>query len=172
METSLGEVEIALFHSQAPITVSNFLRYIDSGSYTNGNFYRVVRKDNDNGNPKITVIQGDVADTKQQFDPIAFESTKQTGILHLDGTLSMARLGPDTATSAFFICVGPQPALDFGGKRNPDLQGFAAFGRVTKGMEIVRKINQSRDAKATEDPYLAGQMLKHPVVILSMQRKN
>ncbi|MBI3721615.1 MAG: peptidylprolyl isomerase, partial [Fimbriimonas ginsengisoli] len=97
----------------------------------------------------------------QDFAPIKLERTNETGILHLRGTISMARDGPDTATSDFFICIGDQPSLDFGGKRNPDGQGFAAFGRVTKGMEVVKKIQTW--------PSL-GQALRPVVVIFSVSR--
>lgn len=95
--------------------------------------------------------------------PIAHESTRQTGILHKDGVISMARWRPGTATSEFFICVGDQPELDYQGKRNPDLQGFAAFGKVTAGMDVVNKIHQLP---------VAGQILDPPVKILKISRLN
>ncbi|MEI8648955.1 peptidylprolyl isomerase [Paraglaciecola sp. Hal342] len=85
---------------------------------------------------------------------MSLETTKYTSLKHQDGTLSMARGGPNTATQEFFICVGDQPALDFGGKRNPDGLGFAAFGRVISGMDIVRKIQRNRQTKAVEDPHI------------------
>ncbi|HUR36217.1 MAG TPA: peptidylprolyl isomerase, partial [Terriglobales bacterium] len=98
---------------------------------------------------------------KNGMEPIALERTTATGLKHVDGAISMARDGPDTATSDFFLCVGPQPELDFGGKRNPDGQGFAAFGRVTKGMDVVRKI-QAAPSK--------GQKLIPPVRIIKIER--
>src|SRR5262249_54775092 len=79
----------------------------------------------------------------QTFPPIPLETTKATGLRHRDGTVSMARMSPNSATSDFFICIGDQPALDFGGKRNPDGQGFAAFGRVVRGTGVVQKIPES-----------------------------
>lgn len=170
MQTSYGEMQIELYADKAPITVANFLRYVDQNAYDGGFFYRVVRQDNDKGNPKITVIQGGANKKFVPFEPIGFESTKQTGINHLDGTLSMARLGPNTATTDFFICVGAQPALDFGAKRHTDGLGFAAFGRVVKGMDVARQINQVKGSNATDDPYLAGQMLAKPVIIQSVKR--
>lgn len=170
MSTSMGDIEIELYQQQAPVTVDNFLRYVDANVYNGGTFYRVVRADNDNGNPQITVIQGDVVKDGKQWPAIELETTKQTGVKHLDGTLSMARNGLVTATSSFFICVGSQPSLDFGGKRVGDGMGFAAFGRVVKGMDVVRRINEIKQAKAEEDPYLKGQMLAHPVVIRSAKR--
>jgi len=145
IETSAGTIEAELDSARAPISVTNFLRYVDARAYDGGRFHRTVRMDNQPGNAvKIEVIQGGVAPDRAARDwpPIALERTSVTGLHHVDGALSMARAGPETATSDFFICIGPQPELDFGGKRNADGQGFAAFGRVTKGMEIVRRIQQ------------------------------
>jgi peptidyl-prolyl cis-trans isomerase A (cyclophilin A) len=165
ISTDLGNIEIELYSEQAPVSVSNFIRYIEAGAFNNGRFYRVVRLDNDNGSPKIEVIQGGANTEFEDFAAIPLETTKQTGITHLDGVLSMARGAPDTATSEFFICIGAQPSLDFGGLRNPDGQGFAAFGRVTKGMHIVKKIHEIREALEVEDNYVKGQMLAQPVTI-------
>ena len=171
MKTSMGDMEIQLYPQQAPITVANFLRYVDAGAYRGGEFYRVVREDNDRGSPKITVIQGGASKSFTEFDPIEFESTAQTGIKHLDGTLSMARLEPNSATHEFFICVGNQPALDFGAKRHSDGLGFAAFGRVIKGMEVAHKINQIRATQSSDDAYLEGQILQQPVIIEQIIRQ-
>lgn len=169
MQTELGNIEIALYSDQAPISSANFLRYVQANGFDGGEFYRVVRLDNDNGTPKIEVIQGGANPEFTDFPPIPLETTKATGIKHLDGTISMARDTPDSATSAFFICIGEQPSLDFGGQRNKDGQGFAAFGRVIKGMDIVRKIHQIRDAAKTDEDYTQGQILQHPVKILSVK---
>jgi peptidyl-prolyl cis-trans isomerase A (cyclophilin A) len=168
--TDLGPIEIDLYVKQAPKSVANFISYIEAGAFDSGRFYRVVRLDNDNGAPKIEVIQGGANTTFTDFAPISLETTQQTGIQHLDGVLSMARGEPNTATSEFFICIGPQPSLDFGGMRNPDGQGFAAFGRVTKGMDIVKKIHLIREALTVEDSYVKGQMLANPVLIRSIKR--
>ena len=170
MQTSMGDMKIELYADAAPISVANFLQYVDKGAYTDGSFYRVVRRDNDKGNPKITVVQGAANEQFTEFAPIELESTQQTGIKHLDGTLSMARLGPNTATHEFFVCIGAQSGLDFAAKRHPDGLGFAAFGRVVEGMDVARRINQIRAAKATDDPYLAGQLLAQPVIIQSVKR--
>ena len=167
--TLLGNIEIELYSEQAPESVTNFINYIEAGAFNTGRFYRVVRLDNDNGSPKIEVIQGGANVEFKEFAAIQLETTKQTGIKHLDGVLSMARGEPNTATSEFFICIGAQPSLDFGGLRNPDGQGFAAFGRVTKGMQIVKKIHQIREALEVEDNYVKGQMLAEPVAILNIQ---
>lgn len=123
-----------------------------------------VKPDNQpNNSIKIEVIQAGInpARAKEQAPPVPLERTSITGLKHVDGTISMARLGPDTATSDFFICIGDQPALDFGGMRNPDGQGFAAFGQVTRGMDIVKRIQQ-----APAD----GQSLKPPVEIIRIRR--
>jgi peptidyl-prolyl cis-trans isomerase A (cyclophilin A) len=142
-QTERGDIEVEIDTVRAPISGNNFLRYVDGGFFTNGSFFRVVRADNQpNDSIKIDVIQGGQAREKrgQGFPPIELERTSVTGIKHVDGTLSMARAGVTSATSSFFICIGPQPALDFGGMRNPDGQGFAAFGRVVRGMDVVRRI--------------------------------
>jgi peptidyl-prolyl cis-trans isomerase A (cyclophilin A) len=144
--TDRGAIEAELFPDRAPATVANFLRYIDAGRYVDGQFHRTVTLNPDNqqnNTVKIEVIQGGASPKfdEQAWPAIALERTRDTGLKHLDGTLSMARAGPDTATSDFFVSLGDQPELDFGGKRNPDGQGFAAFGRVTKGLEVVRKIH-------------------------------
>ena len=143
IKTEFGEIILELYPEQAPITVKNFLRYVDENRYLDAVFYRVVHANNQPNNKiKIEVIQGGLGTEKhpQALPPIPHETTAQTGILHKDGTISMARDEPATAASEFFICIGDQPELDFGGRRNPDGQGFAAFGRVISGMDIVRKI--------------------------------
>ena len=142
--TDLGEVEVELYSQQAPITVTNFLRYVLEGFYRDGEFFRTVTLSNQpDDKVKIQVIQARAAQARQGelLPPIPLERTRDTGLKHLDGTLTMARDGPDTAQDSFSICIGDQPDLDFGGRRNPDGQGFAAFGRVIRGMEVVRKIH-------------------------------
>jgi peptidyl-prolyl cis-trans isomerase A (cyclophilin A) len=114
---------------------------------------------------KIQVLQAEAspARTNEFYPPIRLERTRDTGLQHLDGTLSMARDGPDTAQDSFFICIGDQPELDFGGNRNPDGQGFAAFGKVVSGMDLVRRIH---------DGTAAGQQLTPPVRIQRAIRLN
>ena len=165
IETSFGIIEAELDSVHAPVTVANFLRYVDAHAYDGGRFHRTVRMDNQPANDvKIEVIQGGArADsTRPRWPAVPLERTSVTGLHHTDGVLSMARAGPDTATSDFFVCIGPQPELDFAGKRNADGQGFAAFGRVTKGMDIVRRI-QSQNAEA--------QRLAPPVSIVRIARR-
>ena len=152
IETSLGEITVEIDTINAPVSANNFLKHVDAGTYKNAVFYRVVRMDNQpNNDVKIEVIQGGVFVEVQfeKIEPISHETTKDTGLKHLDGTISMARSTPGTASTEFFICVGNQPELDFGGKRNPDGQGFAAFGQVVKGMDVVRKIQQQKDKNQT-----------------------
>jgi peptidyl-prolyl cis-trans isomerase A (cyclophilin A) len=144
IKTEQGDIMVEIYAKEAPISAGNFLKYVDEGLFINATFYRVVTMGNQPNNEiKIEVIQGglDFTEGSQTLPPIAHETTEKTGILHKDGVISMARLEPGTASSEFFICVGDQPELDFGGKRNPDGQGFAAFGKVVAGMEVVRKIH-------------------------------
>ena len=143
METELGSIQMVLYPDRAPITVSNFLMYVDENRYKDFHFYRVVHMENQPDNDvKIEVIQGGLGFDKHPMElpTILHETTDKTGIRHLNGTLSMARLEPGTASSEIFICINDQPELDFGGKRNPDGQGFAAFGKVISGMDVIRKI--------------------------------
>jgi peptidyl-prolyl cis-trans isomerase A (cyclophilin A) len=146
LRTEAGDITLEIDSVHAPVSAANFLRYLDAGLYRNGRFQRTVTPDNQPNNAvKIEVIQGgmDTTRTAERFPPIALERTSVTGLSHKDAVLSMARGGPDTATDGFFICIGDQPELDFGGNRNADGQGFAAFGRVTAGMDVVRKIQRS-----------------------------
>ena len=175
MTTDLGVVELELYPDKAPVTVANFLRYVDEGRFDGATFYRVVRAGTD-PNPKapIQVIQGGIdsdAHRGQMLPPIAHETTAKTGLSHTDGVISMARDGPGTATSEFFITVGDNTSLDFGGARNPDGQGYAAFGRVTHGMDVVRKIQAQPSDAPTPVTFVKGQILERPVEILSIRRK-
>ena len=149
IETELGNITIELFEKQAPVTTNNFIKYIDEKRYIGTTFYRVVTPKNQPlSKIKIEVIQGGLYEDNhlQALPPIVHESTKETGILHKDGVISMARYEPGTATFEFFICVGDQPSLDFGGGRNSDNHGFAAFGKVIDGMDVVRKIHKQTDS--------------------------
>lgn len=162
IETSAGKIRIELYPEKAPKTVANFLKYVEGKLYDGTTFYRVCTPENEKERPvKIEVIQGGDVPEDKQFEPVLMETTKETGIPHLNGTLSMARDKPNSATSSFFICVNDQPELDFSGKRNPDGHGFAAFGKVTKGMKVVRKIQ----AQNENDQYLIN-----PVKIISIRR--
>lgn len=146
LQTELGDIEVELYAREAPVTVQNFLRYVDGGFFTEGRFFRTVKPDNQPDNKvKIEVIQAEANPARGGglFPPIPMERTRDTGLRHLDGTLSMARDKPDTAQDSFSICIGDQPELDFGGRRNLDGQGFAAFGKVIQGMDVARRIQAS-----------------------------
>jgi peptidyl-prolyl cis-trans isomerase A (cyclophilin A) len=166
IETERGDIQVEVFEEAAPMTAANFLRYVDEGRFAGAFFYRVVTMANQpDDSIKIEVIQGGLGfkENENRLAPIAHETTAVTGLLHTDGTISMARDAPGSASSEFFICVGDQPDLDFGGRRNPDGQGFAAFGRVVDGMDVVRAI-QGQPAD--------GQMLRDVVRIVNVQRLN
>jgi peptidyl-prolyl cis-trans isomerase A (cyclophilin A) len=161
LKTELGTILLEADRDRAPVTAENFLRYVRNGFYDGGRFHRTVTLGNQPGQRvKIEVVQAGIAPSRErdEYPPIPLERTRDTGLRHADGAVSMARAEPDTATSDFFICIGNQPELDFGGRRNPDGQGFAVFGRVVKGMEVVRRI-QAAPAE--------GQTLAPPVAILS-----
>ena len=170
MQTSEGNINVELYPERAPMTASNFLRLVDGGYYDGATFYRVVNPGNDNGKPEISVIQGGRGESESPFAAIEHESTEQSALKHLDGTISMARGDIGTASSEFFICLGAQPGLDFGETRNPDRQGFAAFGRVIAGMEIVRRINGMPARGPAYSAYVEGQILSEPVRIESVRR--
>jgi peptidyl-prolyl cis-trans isomerase A (cyclophilin A) len=173
--TTLGSITLQLHPDKAPLTVANFLRYVDEKRYDGGSFYRVVRLDNQSQNPiKIEVIQGGLRqDSAKMLPTIVQETTQKTGLRHVNGTISLARFAPNSGASEFFICINDQPELDYGGKRNPDGQGFAAFGKVVRGMKIVRKI-QKGPTNALDKPSNAAanpsQYLKDPVLIVSITR--
>lgn len=165
IETEAGDIEAEIDTVHAPITAANFLKYVDAGLFDGGRFFRTVRPENQVDKPvKIAVIQAAGSRDKraQFFPPIPLERTSVTGLSHKDGTLSMARSTPDTARDSFSICVGDQPSLDFGGPRQADGQGFAAFGRVLRGMEVVRKIQMGP---------AEGETLTPPVTILHIKRQ-
>lgn len=173
LSTSLGDIELVVYPQKAPLSAGDFLNYVDRGLYQGAAFYRVVRPDNDNSSPVIEVIQGGLLTETPPTGPIAHETTQYTGIEHLDGTISLARREVGSATAAaFFIAIGDQPSMNFGGSRNPDKQGFAAFGHVAKGMEVVRAIQQIRDTSSYNDSYMKDQILSNPIIIESVKRKN
>ena len=145
-ETEKGSIEMEVDSVRAPVTAANFLKYVDGGFYDGGFVNRAVRPDTTvRHDVEIQLIQfqSNPARRQEQFPAIRMERTSVTGLSHQDGTLSMARGGPDTATSSFSIVIGAQPEMDFGGRRNPDGQGFAAFGRVVRGMDVVKAIQMS-----------------------------
>jgi len=171
VETEKGTIEIEVDPVHAPVTSSNFLKYVEGGFYAGGDVNRAVRPDNTvRHDVEIQVIQFQIARARErdQFPPIPLERTSVTGLKHLDGTVSMARGGPDTATASFFVCIGNQPELDFGGRRNADGQGFAAFGRVVRGMDVVKAIQASHTGAAGA---YGTETLEPPIRILRASRK-
>jgi peptidyl-prolyl cis-trans isomerase A (cyclophilin A) len=170
-ETEKGAIEMEVDAVRAPISAANFLKYVAAKFYDGGSVNRAVRPDNTvRHDVEIQVIQFqiDPVRRREQFPPVALERTSVTGLKHVDGTLSMARNGPDTATASFSIVIGDQPEMDFGGRRNPDGQGFAAFGRIVRGMDVVKAIQASptgqRGAYGTES-------LEPPIKILKAYRR-
>jgi peptidyl-prolyl cis-trans isomerase A (cyclophilin A) len=164
IQTEAGDIVVELYPEKASVTVSNFLRYVDEGRFRTAAFYRVVRVDNQPDDEiQIDVIQGGIGfvESDLRLPPIMHETTQKTGVLHWTGTISMARAEPGTASSEFFICVNDEPNLDFNGRRNPDGQGFAAFGRVVRGMDVVYAIHKMP---------AEGQMLVAPVKISDIRR--
>jgi len=154
IQTPKGNIAVELYIDKAPITAGNFLKVVKEHILDGGSFYRTVRSVNDSNPVKIEVLQGGTQgkDTVPDIKPIEHETTKMTGIKHLDGVISMARSTPGSARAEFFICIGNQPELDFGGRRNPDGQGFAAFGKVIRGMNLVEEIWQGPAAGQNIDP--------------------
>jgi peptidyl-prolyl cis-trans isomerase A (cyclophilin A) len=166
IRTAAGDIEVELYPGKAPKTVAAFLSYIDSGFYKNSSFYRVLNDDNQSSAAdRSQLIQGGIWRTNhrkaESLPGIPHETTQQTHILHEDGTISLARTAPGTATTEFFICVGAQPGFDYGGGNNPDGQGYAAFGKVIKGMDKVRNIYARPENNQSFDP---------PVVIFEIVR--
>jgi len=166
VETALGSFVVAVDPKAAPITTANYLAYVDARQLDGGSVYRIVTLANQTPETthKIEVVQWGMHapdDKPAPRPPIAHESTNQTGLRHLDGTISMARNAPGSATAEFFICIGDQPALDFGGMRNPDGQGFAAFGRVVEGMDVVRALHAQGKPE---------QFLRDPIRVLTVRR--
>ncbi|OQP58425.1 peptidylprolyl isomerase [Niastella populi] len=157
IQTKFGDIEVELYPDQAPKTVTAFLSYVKAGYYNNSSFYRVLNDENQPSNAsKAELIQGGIYKSKPKVHDtltgIPHETTEQTHIQHKRGVISLARLAPGTGTSEFFICLADQPGFDFGGENNADKQGYAAFGKVVKGMEIVNKIYNQREEGQAFDP--------------------
>jgi len=170
-ETELGNITVEVDVVHAPITGTNFLRYVDGNFYDGGMINRAVRPDNTvRHDVEVQVIQfqSDPARESELFPPIPMERTSVRGLRHVNGVLSMARMGPDTAQASFSIVIGNQPEMDFGGRRNSDGQGFAVFGRVVTGMDTVQRIPQAHTGMS--GPYQT-ETLESPIKILKAYRK-
>jgi len=166
LETTEGPIVVALEQGRAPITTANFLRYVDDKRFDGISFYRAV-----NVAPGFGLIQGGLrGDARKLLPPIKHEPTTVTGLSHIDGAISMARNAPGTADASFFITVGAIPSMDADPKQPGDNLGFAVFGHVTEGMEIVRHILQEPTSPTEGEGVMKGQMLVQPVRILSARR--
>ena len=174
LETELGDIAIKVYEEQAPISSGSFLAHVDGG-YFEGGCVLAGRSPlrMTTAGPIIEAIQGGVIGEVTDLPTVEHESTRDTGILHEDGVVSLGRSDPGTASGAsFFICIGDQPALDFGATRNPDGLGFAAFGRVVDGMDVVRAIHRRDANRPSDDPYTEGQLLTEYVTIASAYRQD
>lgn len=166
LETTVGAIVVALEQTRAPITAANFLRYVDEKRFDGITFYRAV-----DVAPGFGLIQGGIrGDIKQFLPPIAHEPTTATGLSHTNGAISMARNAPGTADASFFITVGNLTSMDADPKQAGDNLGFAVFGHVVEGMEIVRHILQEPTSPTEGEGIMRGQMLAEPVRILSARR--
>lgn len=159
IQTQAGDIEVELYLLKAPKTAGAFLSYVDSGLYKNGSFYRVLNDDNQTtGSPVSNLIQGGIWKTNHQkavsLPGVPHEPTRDTHILHTNGVISLARDKPGSGTTEFFICVGNQPGFDFGGENNPDGQGYAAFGKVVKGMDVVRTLYDRPESNQSFTPQI------------------
>lgn len=157
IQTKFGDIEVELYVNQAPKSVAAFLSYVDSGYYKNTSFYRCLNDDNQpTGSGAVALLQGGLWKTNNfpdlKLSGIPHETTQQTKILHTNGTISLARQEPGTATTEFFICIGDQPGYNYGSNNNPDKQGYAAFGKVIKGMNLIRQFyDQPTNGKNGDD---------------------
>ena len=173
-ETELGKITMEVDVVHAPITAENFLKYVDGKFYDGGIINRAVRLDNTTRHDvEIQVIQIQINPerNREQFPPIPLERTNVTGLKHVNGVLSMARNGPDTARASFSILIGDQPEMDFGGMRNSDGQGFAVFGRVVGGMDVVKKVQAAHTLPTGRRGAYGTETLDPPIQILKAYRK-
>jgi peptidyl-prolyl cis-trans isomerase A (cyclophilin A) len=166
LHTTLGDIHIALEVERAPITARNFLRYVDDKRFDGITFYRAMKVTEDG---RYGLVQGGLRDPRRLFKPIAHESTATTGLSHVDGAISMGRNEPGTAVADFFIVVGNLPSMD--GKPDGSDPGYAVFGRVTVGMEVVRAMLDLPRSEDARNPVMKGQMLADPVKILTVRRE-
>ncbi len=172
LETELGAIEIEVYPNVAPLSAADFLYYVDEGLYNGQSFYRSVTPQNDPRQMGMSLIQGGRADLLPVTQGIEHET--KTGISNVSGTVSIARDAPGTGSAAFFfINIGDNTFLDYGGERNPDGQGYASFGTVVKGMDVVRSIQTQAVGigDVQNNPVTAGQFLTDPVVITKAYRK-
>jgi peptidyl-prolyl cis-trans isomerase A (cyclophilin A) len=165
LHTSAGDITVEIDRAHAPVSAANFLRYVAARRYDGTEFYRAMRT-----GEGVGLIQAGVRDPRRLFPPIAHEPTSQTGLSHVEGALSMARLGPGTATSDFSIMVGPQLYLDAGPGSGGDGLGYAVFGRVVEGMDVVRRILAAPTSPTEGEGVMRGQMLSPRIRILTARQ--
>jgi peptidyl-prolyl cis-trans isomerase A (cyclophilin A) len=169
IDTSLGRIVIALDRARAPVTTANFLHYVDTHRFDGQLFYRAMHVPDADGKDGGLIQGGIRSDARLLYAPIAHEPTTKTGLHNLAGTISMANSGPGTARADFFILVSDMPGLDANGPGG-DANGFAAFGHVTEGMDVVRKIWTAPVSATKGEGAMKGQMLDPPVRILRAER--
>lgn len=171
LETALGDIEIEIYNDRAPLSSTDFLYYVDSHLYDGEGFYRAVRPETDPRGQGMQLIQGGLLSMTSDTAAIAHETTQMTGLSHINGAISIARDEPGTGSAAyFFISIGDNTSLDYAGSRNPDGQGYAVFGRVSKGMDVVRAIQMRETGATSDDTQTQGQFLSAPVKIISAKR--
>ncbi len=165
LTTSVGAITLELDAARAPVTTANFLRYVDQRKWDGVDFYRAMRMGENSG-----LVQGGIRDARLLNPPIAHESTAQTGLAHIDGAISMARVAPGTARADFFITIGAVPGFDAGPQSGGDQLGFAVFGRVVEGMDVIRRIWTAPTSPTEGEGVMRGQMLQPRIRILTARR--
>jgi len=169
LDTSLGRIVVALDRAHAPVTTANFLHYVDTHRFDGQNFYRAMHVPDGKGGDGGLIQGGITTDARKLYAPIAHEPTTQTGLHNVAGAISMANAGPGTAKSDFFILLSDMPGLDANGPGG-DANGFAAFGRVTEGMDVVQKIFVSTVSQTKGEGPMKGQMLDPQIKIIKASR--
>lgn len=168
IETSAGRIVLDLDRENAPLTTANFLRYVDSGRYVGGTFYRAIGEADQQD---FGIVQGGLQGSgNRPYDPVAHEPTNETGISNLKGTIALARLAPGTGTSEFFIMMGDTTSFDADPEAEGDNAGYAAFGRVVEGYQVLRNIQLFPKSPDAELEVMRGQMLETPVRITAVER--
>lgn len=169
--TGEGPILVELEKERAPITTRNFLRYVDARRFDNTSFYRAVGAVGAPNSADYGLIQGGVKyDPRKLFPPIPHEPTSTTGLSHTDGVISMARNAPGTAAGDWFIVVGPMTSMDANPSASGDNQGYAAFGHVVQGMDVVKKILAAPRSPTLGEGVMKGQMLAPAIKIISVRR--
>lgn len=170
IDTSMGRIVIALDRGHAPITANNFLRYVDNHRLDGETFYRAMRIPDGKGGDGGLIQGGVTSDVRKLYPPIADEPSSKTGLRNVAGAISMARGAPGSAKADFFILLSDQPGFDAGAPGGMDADGFAPFGHVIEGMDVVRKIFAAPVSATKGIGPMKGQMLEPPIKILKAAR--